>query len=213
MVKCDKVDYSKGLIYKLCCKNPEIKEIYVGSTTNLIKRKYYHKYDCNNVNSKAYNHYKYQFIRDNGGFKNWSMILIENYACENKRELEKRERYFMELLNSTLNSYTPFLTEEEKKEQKKEYDKEWIENNKQHYKDYQKEYYEKYKTEIKEYNKQHYKNNKETINENRKKEKYNCVCGSNLRLADKKRHLKSTKHLDYIRIYFNILRQNKTIIK
>ena len=205
MVKCDKVDYSKGLIYKLCCKNPEIKEIYVGSTTNLIKRKYYHKYDCNNVNSKAYNHYKYQFIRDNGGFKNWDMVLIENYACENKRQLEKRERYFIELLNTTLNSYTPFLTEEEKKEQKKEYDKEWNEKNKTEILEQKKKNYQNNKEKILEKRKEHYKKNK--------KEKYNCVCGSNIRLVEKKRHLKSTKHLDYIRIYFNILRQNKTIIK
>jgi len=201
MAKCGKVDYSKSLIYKLCCKNPEIKEIYVGSTTNLIKRKYYHKYDCNNVNSKAYNHYKYQFIRDNGGFKNWDMVLIENYACENKRQLEKRERYFIELLNTTLNSYTPFLTEEEKKEQKKEYDKEYRENHIEEIKEKDKNYKENNKDKIKEYFK--------SINEKHKKEKYNCVCGSNLRLADKKRHLSTTKHLNYIRLYFNILRMNK----
>jgi len=175
MAKCGKVDYSKSMIYKLCCKNPEIKEIYVGSTTNLIKRKYHHKSDCYNKNSKKYNSYKYQFIRQNGGFQNFDMVLIENFACENKRELEKRERYFMEVLNATLNSYTPFLTEEENKELILE--------------------------KQKEYNKKH------------KKERYNCICGSNIRLVDKKKHFRTTKHLDYIRIYFNILRQNKTIIK
>ena len=199
------VNYGKSMIYKLVCNDVNISDCYVGSTTNFYRRKQQHKFDCNNENRKIYNQYKYQFIRSNGGFENWSMIIIENYACENKRQLEKRERYFMELLNATLNSYTPFLTEEEKKEKHKEYDKEWIENNKQHYKDYQKEYYENNKEQILEQRKEHYKKNK--------KEKYNCVCGSNIRLVEKKRHLKSTKHLDYIRIYFNILRQNKTIIK
>ena len=53
MAKYDKVDYSKSMIYKLCCKDVNIKEIYVGSTTNLIKRKYQHKADCYNKNRKV----------------------------------------------------------------------------------------------------------------------------------------------------------------
>ena len=199
------VNYGKSMIYKLVCNDVNISDCYVGSTTNFYRRKQQHKFDCNNENRKIYNQYKYQFIRSNGGFENWSMIIIENYACENKRQLEKRERYFIELLNTTLNSYTPFLTEEEKKEQKKEYDKEWNEKNKTEILEQKKKNYQNNKEQILEKRKEHYKKNK--------KEKYNCVCGSNIRLVEKKRHLKSTKHLDYIRIYFNILRQNKTIIK
>ena len=192
------VNYKKSIIYKLCCKDVNIKEIYVGSTCNqLRKRKNKHKSDCNNENSNIYNSYVYKFIRQNSGFENWSMIIIENYPCENKRELEKRERYFMEVLNSTLNSYKPFTTEEEKKEQVKQR----YENNKTEIKDYQDKNKDKIKEQQKEYNEKH------------KKERYNCICGSNIRLVDKKKHFRTTKHLDYIRIYFNILRQNKTIIK
>jgi len=198
MAKCGKVDYSKSLIYKLCCKDVNINEIYVGSTTNLIKRKYKHKYDCNNINSKSYNHYVYRFVRENGGFQNWSMIIIENYPCENKRELEKRERYWLEQLDATLNSIKPFTTEEEIKEQVKECKKKYYENNKEKQKEYQKNYQKNYKEinkdKIKEYNK--------LINEKNKKEIYNCVCGSNIKLVEKKRHLKSKKHLDYIKIIF-----------
>ncbi len=29
------IDYSKGLIYKLCCKDPTITDVYIGSTTSL----------------------------------------------------------------------------------------------------------------------------------------------------------------------------------
>ena len=109
------VNYTKSIIYKLCCKNPEIKQIYIGSTANEIrKRKNQHKSDCYNKNRESYNLYVYQFIRDNGGFQNWSMIIIENYPCENKRKLEQRERYFIELLNATLNSINSYTTEEEK---------------------------------------------------------------------------------------------------
>ena len=91
-----KVDYSKSLIYKLCCKDPLIEDIYIGSTTNMKVRKGQHKTHCNNKNDKRYNQNKYQFIRENGGFDNWDMIMIEEYSCNSKRELEKRERYWVD---------------------------------------------------------------------------------------------------------------------
>ena len=84
-------NYNNSLIYKLCCKDPSIEEIYVGSTTNFKQRKTSHKKSCNNENNKGYNLKVYKFIRDNGGFENWSMIQIEPYSCETKRELETLE--------------------------------------------------------------------------------------------------------------------------
>ena len=45
------IDYSKTIIYKLCCKDINITDIYVGHTTNFIKRKNEHKSDCNNPNN------------------------------------------------------------------------------------------------------------------------------------------------------------------
>ena len=96
-------DYSKTLIYKIVCKDPEIKSFYIGSTTNFTKRKHTHKYYCNNENNKIYNLKIYQAIRANGGFENWSMILVEDYPCENKREAEKREQYWKDELKPDLN--------------------------------------------------------------------------------------------------------------
>ena len=57
-----------GYIYKLVCNDVEIKERYVGSTTNMKVRKNQHKSVCNNPNSEKYNIYLYQFIRENGNF-------------------------------------------------------------------------------------------------------------------------------------------------
>jgi predicted GIY-YIG superfamily endonuclease len=37
------IDYSKGFIYKLCCLDVNIKEIYIGSSTNFKQRKRHHK--------------------------------------------------------------------------------------------------------------------------------------------------------------------------
>ena len=139
------IDYSKSIIYKLVSKNPDIMDIYVGSTTNFTKRKNAHKSVCNNPYNKAHNSKVYKFIRDNGGFDNWSIITIEQYNCNNKRELETRERYHFDDLKATLNNNTPTQT-------KKEY---YIENKEQILEE-KKEYYIENKEQIQEYNKEYY---------------------------------------------------------
>ena len=179
------IDYSRTIIYKLCCKDPSITDIYVGHTTDVIRRKRQHKYCCNTENKK-YNFYVYQFIRDNGGWDNFDMIVIEELSCENKYQAEQRERYWLEELKATLNKQVPTRTiqeyREEYREQKQEYNKEYYETNKEQILEQQKEYKEQ---------------NKETINE-KAKEKIVCECGSNVRKSDLARHRKSQKHLDYL---------------
>ena len=79
-------DYSNTIIYKLCCNNPEITDIYIGHTTNFIMRKNQHKNNCKNPNLRCYNYYVYQFIRENGGFDNWAMIEIVKVNCIDKKD-------------------------------------------------------------------------------------------------------------------------------
>ena len=119
------IDYSKTIIYKICCNDLNVKEIYVGSTCNFIKRKSKHKDSCNNIKSKQYNYKLYQFIRDNQGWENFSMIEIEKYSCNDNNEARSRERYWYEQLNATLNMVIPITTKEEQKEYEKEYKQEY----------------------------------------------------------------------------------------
>ena len=92
-----------GFVYKLCCKNPEIKEVYVGITTNLRNRKHHHNVRCNNPSKSNYKLPVYDFIRHNGGFHNWDIIQIERVEYNTKFELKSRERHYIELLNAKLN--------------------------------------------------------------------------------------------------------------
>lgn len=100
-----KIDYSKTIIYKLVCNDIYVKDIYVGHTTDFIRRKSKHKHHSKNENSKEK---KYATIRNNGGWDNWSMIEVEKYKCKDQNEARARERYWMEELNATLNSHSPF---------------------------------------------------------------------------------------------------------
>ena len=114
-------DYSKSIIYKLSCNDLKVTEIYVGSTTNFKNRKNQHKSVCITEKHKHYNFRVYQFIRANGGWDNWNMVLVENYDAPNKLSLHARERYWLETLKATLNCNTPVLTAEEKEVYNKEY--------------------------------------------------------------------------------------------
>jgi hypothetical protein len=180
------VNYSNSSIYKLSCIDPSIKDIYVGSTTNFVRRKQQHKNCCNDSNDKHYNCYVYKFIRENGCFENWEMIEIEKYQATDKRQLHTRERYWLETLKATLNKVVPTRTK-----------KEYVENNKESIREKQKEYVENNKESISQKRKEYRENNKQSINEKRK-EKMTCECGSIHRINEKARHIKSKKHQNFI---------------
>ena len=71
-----KTDYSKTIIYKIVCNDLNVRDKYVGSTTNFTNRKSNHKKCCSNETSRDYNYKVYQMIRLNGGWDNWNMIEI-----------------------------------------------------------------------------------------------------------------------------------------
>lgn len=108
------MNFENAVIYKIVCKNPEVTDSYVGSTTNFKRRQKEHKKHCNNENSKSYNLKVYQFIRDNGGFDNWEFIEIcKANECKNKQDLLKLERNYVDAISSTLDHQIPARTKSE----------------------------------------------------------------------------------------------------
>ena len=152
-------NFENCIIYKLVCLDTTYPEVYVGSTTCFKQRKFQHKSDCNNENAKSYNYKVYQYVREHGGFDNFTMIEIEKYACENNRQLEAREEYFRKELHATLNGKKAFRTNEERLVQMLERQKneghashllsmkKWYAANKEKRKLYQKEYHLRKKLE------------------------------------------------------------------
>jgi len=210
------VDYSQTCIYKLVhFDDLNDENIYVGHTTNMAQRRYKHKQSSSNPNDNEYNQKKYQYIRDNGGWENWRMILVEKYPCNDIYEAFARERHWIKELKTTLNNNEPCRTKKEyyldNKEKIAEKKKEYREKNKEKYDKYHKEYRENNKEIIKErtkiryhnnkeiFNERHkkwYENNKETINE-KKREKLTCECGILFTIGHKARHRKTIKHQEW----------------
>jgi len=169
------VNYNNSVIYKLCSKDTNIKDIYIGSTTNFTRRKADHKRKINDCNNKEYNYKKSVFIRDNGGWENWDMVLIEKVNCNDKLELHKIERYYIEKFKSSLNMRIPSRTLEEynkteiRKQKKKQNDLDYYQKNKDTY----------YQTT---------KKNREKLGN------HTCECGATIKKYNLKKHLLSKKH-------------------
>jgi hypothetical protein len=169
------VNYSESIIYKICCRNVDIKAEYVGSTTNFNRRKSEHKCSCANENNKSYNCYVYQFIRNNGNWQNFDMVEIERYNALDKHDLHKRERYWIETLNSELNGSIPTQTK--------------------------KEYFQKNRETIQQYQVEYFQKNKASCQQHRAKysrQVVKCECGSESTKGNITRHNKSQKHIEYL---------------
>ena len=105
-------------IYKISCDDlPEF--VYVGSTKAFRQRKRQHKSNCNNDNSEKHNIKLYQTIRENGGWENWRMVLIEECGEISFTQAKIKEEEHRVKLNANLNSQRCHQTEEEKKNKRK----------------------------------------------------------------------------------------------
>ena len=130
--------YKGGKIYKIV--NDVDDEIYVGSTClSLAKRFYNHKQKAKTrLEQRVYKHLNAI------GWENVRIILIEEFPCQSKMELEKRERHFIEELAPSLNKCIPCRTQQEYQQiQKAKY-----ENNKERFIAKQRNYHQKNKESI-----------------------------------------------------------------
>ena len=170
------INYNNTIFYQILCRDTTIKDCYVGHTTDFKRRKSNHKSTCNNQNGRTYNLYLYEFIRDNGGWANFDMILIENRECADSLEARKIERGHIEKLNSTLNLKIPSRTTIEWQKEYREQNKEIIKiqkeiyynNNKDKIAIYKKEYREKHIDEIQQYDRDRYVLRKDVMNQQKK---------------------------------------------
>jgi hypothetical protein len=103
----NEIDYSNTIIYKITCKDTNINDVYVGHTTNFVQRKHAHKQSCINIKSPNYKCKIYEVIRNNGGWDNWSMQIINFFNCRDHYEARQKEQEYFVLLNATLNSIEP----------------------------------------------------------------------------------------------------------
>ena len=163
-------DYSKAVIYIIITDDG----LYVGSTYDLKKRKIQHKSRIYNENEQQYNCKLYKNIRANDG--EYRIELYKLFPCENGIELRQEEDRVMLELNANLNERRAYRSEEERKE----YYKEYRENNRDRMCAKKKLYYE---------------NNRDRMCA-RMGEIVICECGCESQRGNLSNHRKSKKHLN-----------------
>lgn len=193
--------YQNGKIYCIECKISGKK--YIGSTCQTLKERLRQHIKAFKRWKQQEHHYVSSFdVIENGDFE---ISLLESCVCDSKIELEKRERYWVEIIENRSNRKIPTRT---KQEFMKLYDK----HRYQEKKDYYLEKNHKFNEQNPNYFKERYSSNREKIlqqqkewnKENKDKVKtyydryyekpYECECGSKMKMGNKSQHLKSKKH-------------------
>jgi hypothetical protein len=175
------VNYALSKIYKIV--DLTTNECYIGSTCEptLARRLSGH------VRSfRKYKAGKYRYVTS---FKilegeNFRIELVEAFPCNNKDELRAREGYWIRSIDC-VNKRIAGRT-------RKEFIKEYYENNK-----------DKILQRVKEYT----KNNKQTINTKRLKKCY-CLCGTSYIARNKSLHYKTIKHRQFDTDYESFILSN-----
>ena len=197
------VDYTKSKIYKIVCNITGL--TYYGSTVNPISKRI----------SSHRSEFKLGRVKCSsrqvlvGG--NYDYSLVEEFSCENKDQLHRRERYYIEN-NDCVNKQIPGRTLNEYREQNKDkllaYQKEHYEQNKDKISEYyeqnkdkllaqKKEYREKNRDKLLAQKKEHYEQNKDKIL-TKSKIKVTCECGSVVVVGQLARHKRTKKHQAYL---------------
>jgi len=153
------------VIYKIICNDEDITDCYVGSTANFNKRKLKHKLNCN---SDKYNYKLHEMIRENGGWDNWSMLPIAEHKQITLTQSRIIEEQYREQLSAKMNSQRAYVSDTQKKEERKQYIAKYTEINKEETDKYKKQWYELNKDRILEQRKERYEANKDRILEQQK---------------------------------------------
>jgi hypothetical protein len=155
-------DYKKGKIYKIVDLNEEM--IYVGSTCQKLSQ----RMASHRMKYRRLDYCSSYDIFDKYGVENCEILLIENYPCNSKEELHKKEGEYIRQLNcvnKNISGRNQKQYQQDNKDKIKEYLKQYNQDNK----DKIKQYREDNKDKIKEYKKQYNEKNNEK-NKDKKKE-------------------------------------------
>tara|TARA_R110001632_G_scaffold232377_1_gene373020 strand:+ start:418 stop:933 length:516 start_codon:yes stop_codon:yes gene_type:complete len=140
-------DYSKSKIYKIVCNTTGL--VYYGSTVQTLKRRLNgHKTDIKRGKTCSS-----KLVLENNNFE---IILVENFPCETRKELLRREGEH-QVTSDCVNNNIAGRSREEIKRKKKEH----YHRNKEKYNQQSKEHYHRNKEKCNQQSKEYYEKNKE----------------------------------------------------
>ena len=172
--------YQNGKIYKIV--DVGYNKTYYGSTCESLSQrmtrhraKYTAYLKGNITNTRSFD------LFDEFGIENCKIELVENYPCNSKEELRRREGYYIKN-NDCINKCVPCRTPAEYYQDENEYCR------------FRNDLYKQlHKEEEQEYHRRRFQERKHIL-----LEKHLCGCGKYYTFQHKKRHEKSQKHQDWL---------------
>jgi hypothetical protein len=157
--------YENAKIYKITSIHSDL--VYIGSTIQkLSSRKSGHMVSYKRWLNNGINYTSsYELIK----LGDIDICLIEEFPCENKEQLHKRERYYIENTNKCINIKNPYFNIKEYREKHKEKAKEYMKDYYLNNKDKRQEYLNKKKDVLFENRKKYKEDNKDKIKEEQHK--------------------------------------------
>lgn len=176
------VDCRNGKIYKIISNNPDIKEVYYGSTIQTL---------CGRMRGHRSTYKRWLAGKSGGGavcdlfekygVEQFHIELVELFPCEVEAQLYTKENEYIRG-NECVNKHSAISTPAELKQWQKKYDQEhkdhrnkWEQDHKEHLLAYRKKYQQEHKEEFSQI--------------------ITCECGCEITKGCLPRHLKSKKHL------------------
>lgn len=206
------MDYKNGKIYTI--RSHQTDDVYYGSTTQpLSKRLSKHKSNYNGW-KKGKNNYvtSFKIIE----YDDCYIELYENYPCESKIELHRREGEIIRANNDAVNrciagrTYKEYYHDNKDKmkeyngnsykkhsEKRKAYQKEYNINNSDKVKQRNAKYYNEHKEDNKKRRAKYWQENKDRFEKTRS-EKFDCPCGGKYSYTSKTKHFRTEKHKAYL---------------
>ena len=188
--------YQEGKIYKIISNKLDL--VYYGSTTKTLKQRlndhrgHYKRY----LKGKGQYYSSFELMK----LDDAQIILVEDFPCENKKELHQRERFYIES-NTCVNKNIPGRTEKEWREKNKEIllekRREYIKQNSEKLKKEFKEWANNNKEKIAERQKKYYQDNREKISKIAGR-KIICKCGRKVTFKHRAQHKKSLIHQELL---------------
>jgi hypothetical protein len=149
------MDYKNGKIYKVQFDDGHF---YFGSTAGTLRHRFWHH---THGEDSSCNRYVKEVGKDT-----CRIVLVEDYPCENKDQLRRKEDEHIQLNRENemcLNIRRAFTTPEEKKADQQRYDKAYYETHREEANVKAKSYHETHKEECKAKAKAYYETHKEEI--------------------------------------------------
>ncbi len=191
------VNYQNSKIYII--RNNDNNLIYVGATTELYLCKRFEKHKSQKCSISNY----INNPQNNTDWNEWYIELYENYPCNDKNELNKKEGEIQRLFQSD-NNYS-LINKKITNKSRQENNKEYRERYKYKIKEQKKQYRIDNTEKLKEQQKQYYIDNAEKLKEQKKqyridnaeklKEKITCECGCEICKRFLSTHETSQKHI------------------